>query len=333
MSRKGYSGVRATRRVSLARTARTSRFNKNRSFTAKKATTTRNKRQIARIGRKLTTLRNNQYGHYQTQTSRIGPLNVVSNSPVALHINNCNSGAHGPTPHSIDLLGSVYATNDLFQIYQGEGAVMGDYQDDDVANMCNGPMMRLNWAIFDLKFSGFVDDCKIRIDIIRQKKYVADFWREDKSHQFLPNTLQSFKNLAGFTENRIDTSTFEIIKTKRLYLNSRGSQNVADLTQDRNTTEATTAPSRQCRIALRMNKVYKQLDSSIHQDSNAEVSNTGSAGLTNHPGSWRHTNLSPLANVWMIISCDDDRSLEDLVGGDNVSVEIIRRMTWQDKIS
>ena len=67
--------------------------------------------------------------------------------------------------------------------------------------------------------------------------------RSDPSNgesNYLPYSLCAFKQLAGFTQNRIDRTKFQILASKRVYFNSKGSANVADQSQDR--TETSTLP-------------------------------------------------------------------------------------------
>jgi len=324
-----------TRSTRLSSTFRGNKTGRKTAFAKARAKPTTNKRQITKLNKSVSTLKKFQWGQFQSQTSILSGNDhvIVRDHPLLLHVNNCNSGIHGPELCTINGLGQVTTTGAVFNAYQGEGAPNGDYQDDDVGNIANGPILKHNWAIFDFKFTGFMNDCRIRVDVIRQKRYLTDFWSDEHTHQFLPHTLASFKNLAGFTPNRIDTSTFQVIQTKYLYLNSRGSQNVADTSQDRNTTEATTAPTKRCRISLRLNKVYKQLDSSEHQTTGAEDFDVGDAGVAHHHGPWRYTNIHPLSNMWILLSSDDTRNLEDIIGGDKLKVECIRRMTWQDQKS
>ena len=54
---------------------------------------------------------------------------------------------------------------------------------------------------------------------------------------------------------------------------------------------------------------------------------------SDHPHSaiWAFDNQHPLNNVWCVISTDDESTLGATFTGDAVGVQIIRKLTWQDK--
>lgn len=83
-----------------------------------------------------------------------------------------------------------------------------------------------------------------------------------------------------------------------------------------------------------LNKVIKQIDASTREDGNMadEVGLDGDDSSTG-VGSYNYDNVHPLANLWCIISCDDQSSVLDSVTGDQVAVEIIRTCVWRDPVT
>lgn len=66
----------------------------------------------------------------------------------------------------------------------------------------------------------------------------------------------------------------------------------------------------------------------IHENPNAEQSEHDG---TPHGSAWGHNNQHPLSNIWCILSTDDETAISPGTG-DNVSVKIIRKLTWQDSL-
>lgn len=340
------TSAKAYRRSYPARTAyaRTKKSTRATAYAKARAKpTVRTNRKMARKNATaIRKLRNDSYGSYQSQTSILtgsGDLTVLRDHPIAFHVNDPNSGNHGPQLYTLE-----NGTNNLksagydFRVYQGEGFWMGDYQDDDVQHMANGPMMRLNYATFDFKFSGIVKDTRIRIDFVRQKKHMTDFWDQARGKQYLPSTLMSFRNLAGFTPNRIDKTVFQVLTTKYIYLDSKAQQVSNDAGATYIMDQALTAETRRCRVSLKLNRVYKQLENTTNDLTGDDQVFNGAPGLPTMDnranGPYKFNNLNPLSNIFCIISCDDSRSWTDaFTGTSHVNVEIIRKMTWQDKIA
>lgn len=334
-SRTGKRTGTASRRSALrsAKTlARRQLVKKRRASYAPNKARATNTRAILSNARAIQKLKFNQWGRIQSQTSSTSDKStVVSSAPLVFHVSNPNSNHHGPYIWQPDLIGLVQDTHVNFQIYQGDSNA--DMQDNDVQNFPNGPVCKLLWASYQFKFTGFVDDTRIRIDFIRQKRIDTDFYNQNKAKQFLPHTLVGMKHLAGFSPNEIDKTKFTILKTKYLYLNSKGAANLEDTLQDRNTTDATTTTSKYCKVSLKLNKIIKQLNSTVFEQHAYEVENHN-AQESDHPhgSTWAFDNQHPLSNIWCVISTDDQTSLGDVITGDAVKVEIIRKMTWQDRL-
>ena len=308
-----------------ARRAKVAALRAVRTTKGRKAAITKN---TARIKR----LEFNQWGRVQSQVSTLSESLVPHRDhPLLFHVNNPVVNHHGPYVWTLGAtLGEPTATNAYFELFQGDSDHDMNANDDFVK--VNGPKLKMLWATYQFKFSGFLQDCRIRIDVIRQKTMTTDFYNQNKAKQFLPNTLDGFKGLAGFSPNEIDKSKFQIIKTKYVYLNSAASSNLVDTAEDRATTEATTAPSKYCRISLKLNKIIKQIVPTKDELTGDDAQGEGRAE-TQHPNhsSWCYDNQHPLSNIWVLISCDDTRTLNEIPLGERVTVDIIRKLTWQDR--
>lgn len=341
--------VSNTRRSSYSRavsTRRKSTFTKARS----KPLTVRANRSMANKNKKaIRKLQSNQWGTYQAVTSTltqptVGGFIVLRDHPLLFEVTNPMSGSHGPdlytTSHQSH--GNTARLTYSFQDFQGPGNAHGDYMDSETKHIPNGPMIRLNWVNLQFKFTGVLTDTRITVHILRQKKIVHDFWQQAAvgvNHMFLPETLQSMTNIAGFTPNKIDTKTFEIVASRRVYLNSEASQQSLDGGINYTMEQSTTADTKICRIALKLNKVLKQLHVS-EDEPNGEIDlNVAEAPnpLYASKGPYKYTNLHPLAAMWCLISTDDTQTLSDIlpdadgVNRGNLKVEVIRRCVWQDR--
>jgi len=224
---------------------------------------------------------------------------------------------------------------------------------NDSSHVVNGPKIKLLSVNYQFRFHGFVNSRMIRIDFVRQKKVVqGSLWNPSDTANFLPNSSHQFQRLAGFTANKIDTKTFEVIATRRVFLDSKGASPLGTQTlenlpggenhvPDSNATKVTmpsTGHMRYVNINLPLNRVYKQIDSSvsevtgddegIHMDPHSAQFQTSSA-----VGSYSHTNQSPLSNVFCVISCDDNVHFGDTLSGDVVYCAMIRTCRWRDPIA
>lgn len=293
---------------------------------ANRALANRNARQIAQ-------LRNSQWGAYQTTSSGLsGLLNVTSAHPLAFHINNPHCGTEGPYMYRPNALGAIDATNVGFTQWTG---VDEDSHLHRSANFKpNGPRLMLRTVDLQFKFEGFCDETRIRVDVVRQKRLPSDIFNptEATKELFLPYTLTNFKYLAGFTQNTIDRAAYDVIATKHLYLNSKGQANTVDAAQDRNTIDGTTSTTKFCHIRLKLNKILRQLEPSMNEaDGTDHMAHHPSDFARPHPSSYGWDNQHPLSNVWCIISSDDATGFLSSLTGDAVSVNVIRRVTWQDQ--
>jgi hypothetical protein len=328
-------GVKSTPTTSTSRTtyATTARYRRakavaNARFRKRLFTKAGRAKAIKSNARAITKLRKQMYGPVQTQSSvSDGTLTVVADSPILFQVNNPMSGPQGAI--IMRATGGGVRNMGHFTGSAGYG-----WNADDAAHVPNGPKLLLKSAMFKFKFQGFVDNTKIRIDFIRQKSTISgDAWNPLGADQFLPHTSYAFRQLCGFTSNYIDRSKYEVITTKHLYMNSRGSANPADVLQDRNTTDATTSNIRYCNVYLKLNKVCKQLDSSVTEDNGNDdplLDAHNDDGVLSK-NSYDYTNQHPLSNIWCFISTDDQTAFGSIVDGDSVKVDIIRKLVWRDR--
>jgi hypothetical protein len=274
------------------------------------------------------------WGDYQEQKSRLSSSHsVFANAPLLFHVNNPSCGSHGPYLHttSFPLYNSTLPTNVNFTKYAGPSDV--DNDEEDEKHLPNGPKLKLLFADFQFKFTGFANDTRITIHFIQQKSITTDFWNQNKPDQFLPSTLPGFKHIAGFDCNELDRKNYRVLAKRKLYLNASGSSSVLDsLTSDPSevTTEATTPPSRYCHIRLNLNKVLKQLNSSLNEYDGADYpDNSVDDSERPHGASWAYDNQHPLSNIFCLISTDDETPYD----GDHVRCDIIRKLAWRDSRS
>jgi len=320
-------------------------------------------RAIVKNARAITKLKNEAFGPVQTQTSQMsGSTPVTANQPCFFHVNNPNCGTHGPWMYH-----AGRGINDqhiadygrYFNVYQNDSDY--PFQERNEEHVANGPKLKLLYADFQFRFSGYVPDTRIRIDVVRQKRSTSDIYAHWSGiplslAQFLPYTFPGFKQLAGFHPNEIDRKTFEVIKTKHLYMNSHGMSSVVDHAIDaintgtsgaqadvsHDTVHATTPPVKYYHMRLNLNKIVKQLIPSLSEHSGVDTQAGNALEQENNENfqanhsNYKWSNLHPLSNIWVLISCDDHRSLADIIplqgaaANGRVQVDVIRKMCWRD---
>lgn len=249
---------------------------------------------------------------------------------------NVNCDANGPEIWRLGLLGNApVAIGRHFQSYVQE------LMYNERGNVPNGPTLKLSYVDFEFKVTGFLQDCRVRIDFVQQRGLKNHWFNQNSASSFMPQTLKQFRGIAGFGPDRIDTSAYKVLATRRLYLNSMGSNNIADTgaqivgdNTEGDTAPATTAPAKYCHVRLNLNQVIKQLQPTTNQDDGAEDEDKMAVGtIRGHGSNWSFDNMSPLQNVWAVISTDDTNDITDGPLGDKVQVEIIRRCCWRDPVA
>lgn len=321
------------------------------SSKARLATVPARKAQIRKNSTAIRSIRSKLWGPVQSQSSTLGlgndKITVRNDQPLLFQLNNPVSGVHGPATFTCEgtSAGALTTWGKYFQPWTGRTNFAdnyADYQANDNDHVVNGPSIMLKSIDFQFRFTGFLDDCRAKIQIIRQKKMMTDWWDDSNNNHFLPHSLTGFRDLCGFTANRIDLSTFEVLATKYVYINSRGQKSIADTaitagipgaaTMD--TAHSTTTPTRLAHMHISWNRVVKQLHSSVSELSMQDDQNVSNTDPNDHHGGgYKYRNIHPLANVWVLISCDDTlHTGESALSEDKLRVEIIRKCTWQDRV-
>jgi hypothetical protein len=317
--------------VANNKAARASAFAKARGL----ATTKGRKTAITANRRAIEQLRVNMYGPLQTQRSHSeSGFYVVASRPVLFQVNNPECGAKGASilreTENGDFVSRIMG---FTKASYSSGLPFYDKEED---NVVNGPKLLLKQVELQFKVHGFLDDTRVRIDVIRQKKVVnKNHWNyHDANEHFMPHMAKGLKGIAGFSSNEIDSRFFEILATRHLYFNSKGSSNVLDTANSEITTEATTPPTKYCKIDLRFpkgGKVCKQLTSSVDQTSGNDATDQDiETEEVDAKGSYSWQNQHPLSNIWCLISSDDGTAFGSLVDGDAVEVQILRKCVWRD---
>jgi hypothetical protein len=222
--------------------------------------------------------------------------------------------------HHINNLGNVVQTGHHFAKYSdpsGYNEEMGEY-------VFNPPTFLVGVDL-QFRFHGLVDQTHLTIHIIRQKKMVTSFYDQAHTSNFLPNTLDKLDQIAGFSVHELDRKVFEVIQSRKVYINSKGEANVADLANNTYTSQPTTRSTVHKHMYIPFNKTLKPCDPSTYDETGLR--------MYKHGDPFKYDKMHPLANVWCLISCDDQSALGTNIGlGDGVHVEIIRKCIWRDPL-
>lgn len=294
-----------------------------------------NAKAILSNSRKIQSLQKQQWGPIQQCRTYTDLGNkITANSPWCFHVT-CPTFTNTTSPH-------IYHRNAL-----GVASSIGQFKlhtgpmnSEDADRTPNLPCF-LKSVMLEFEFSGFVDDTHIRIDVIRQKNPSrADYYLHSNSvaDNLLPKALDKFTNLAGFTLDRLDRSAFEVVATKKLYMNSRPKNpTLQDVTQtvlgaivndNYPTTPATTPPVKRTKIYVPINKKLRPLDHQEYQNGTTDtyMSFTG----VEDRGVFSYANQAPRDQLWCVISTSDKTALDSAFTGDAVECNIHRTVTWRD---
>lgn len=323
--------VRSATYKNRAAAKRAARQGKARAYVAK-ATGGSAAARVLRNTRAISDLREKLYGPLQVQRSLGDEFTVVASKPVCFQINNPGYGQFGPA-----ILRHAGALGGVERIGGFEKSTGMPFHAKDEDHLPNGPTLLLKSVHLQFKFEGYVDNTKIRIDVIRQKKAIdGDIWNPNTGDQtFMPHILNGLENLAGFTANEIDTSLFQVLATKHLFMNSKATSNFEDLAQDRPTTRPTTSNIAYCDLDLKLDKVCKQLLPSLDEKSGIDTADQNfdahDEDGAESKGPYAYDNQHPLSNIWCLVSTDDQTALTALVDGDSVRCHVIRKCVWRDR--
>ena len=267
-------------------------------------------------------------GPVQTQVTRLAQyVYPTSEHPICFQLNNPGYGLDGPP-----IFRSVDGDDHVQKLTQFDLVDRGLFFQAEQDHYPNGPSLYMSHV--DLKFEifGFLDYTRVRIDIVRQKKFDKQFFNPHKGNQnFMPHNIEGFAEICGFTGKEIDRSTFQVLQTKHIYFNSKGSSNPSDVAANAITVEGTTGPYKIVNMHVPLRRVFRQLESSVSETTGDDSYNLNAhSESTDTKGSYSHDNQHPLANVWCIISTDDQSALTHLIDGDAVRVNIVRKCVWRD---
>jgi hypothetical protein len=251
-----------------------------------------------------------------------GAESITATKPWLIHVNNPGVGSEGPGVYIVNAVGQVEKTNHNFVHDQQDGMFV-----ENKAHV-NAPCF-LHGIDFQFQFEGYVQNTHIRIDIIRQKRMDTPLWSIASTRNFLPDTLDKLKHIAGFTANDIPKAYFDIIATKKLYLNSKVSETLLGAAQsgadNQARVEATTSNIKHCHMYVPFKKKLNPINATV-EEMGLEVNNSDFASVN----PFEHTKMHPLSNVWMLISSDD--AFADQVNQDKVTCQIIRKVFWRDPV-
>ena len=309
-------------------------------------------KQVASNTRKLTKLsRLATYGPIQHQVTYVNNLTPTRDHPIIFQVNNPGYGTFGPVQMTVSNAQSPHGIGHGDVRWQLEHTHLANK--DETHELPNGNKMFLKYVDFSFRFHGWVSNKHVRIDFIRQKSVgnQADMWNPHTGKQFLPYPIEDFKRLAGWTTNSIDYKRFEVLKTVKVFVNSKGNSpplhQAADVVEngveDANDhgevmTPGTTNSEIIRHVRLNINKAYKQLDSSkVYSGGTDGLIGEDDINLDAHnddhghsEGPYSFDNLNPFTNIWCVLSCDDDTALASIITGDSVGIDIIRRCCWRD---
>lgn len=275
--------------------------------------------------RAIASMKKKQLGPPQLQISTwdapVGQ-HVLAGSPWLFQVNDPDTGNDGPRVYHINTLGSSVPFAQPFQLYSGSNTYNSEYSKHKF-----NPPIYLAGVNLEFELSGYMDNTNVRIDIIRQKTVGTTFWQSSSSTNYLPQTLTRLKNIAGFGPESINTKVFEIIKTKRVFFNSKATANVVDTAQDRNTTQTSTSNIKHCNVWVPYGKMLKTLDTqAIPEDA-------GNMGIDIHQNTpFHYQKQNPLSVIWCLISTDDQTDIASVVTGDALSVRMVRKCYWRDPL-
>jgi hypothetical protein len=147
--------------------------NKKKSYPTAKS----NFNAIAKLKRQI-------YGPLQYQRSLSAPLQVSATKPLLFQLNNPTYGPIGP-----QIMRPSDSDRGVIRANQFNLSTGNIFRSEDDDNKLNGPKMYMRYVDLQFKFEGYLQDCHITIDIIRQKKAISQGWwnsHNDKP-QFMPH--------------------------------------------------------------------------------------------------------------------------------------------------
>jgi len=284
---------------------------------------------VASNSRKLAKLTKTQYGNIQEQSSLADAGNIVAAHPICFQLNNPGVGQYGPA-----IIAPGGGADRIYKVSQFNLSTGYPLHSEDEDHVPNGPQLFMKRVDLQFKFTGFVPCTHITIHILRQKKTIdRDYWNpQNMGHTFMPHLLYGMQNLAGFTANTIDTDTFQILQTRKVFMNSTAASSVVAVAANERTSDPTTSPCKYVTMKIHMNRVCKQLHQSVNEttgNDNTHLDVHEEDG-TESKGGYSWDNQHPLSNIWCVVSCDDESAFGAAITGNAVRCHIIRKCVWRD---
>lgn len=174
---------------------------------------------------------------------------------------------------------------------------------------------------FSLRGDRALSDTRIRIDLIVQKPNTSfpSFATAGTQSLALPDTLGYMKHLCDPYQNRINPSHFRKIMTKVVYINSsKLNPNV----------KGTTGNRMRFSINIKANRIMIQNETNPQVGGGIVAFDNGTTGeqIEYDRGNFGPLNVPITQPLWCIISTDDPS------GGDELIVEVSRRIRWKDTL-
>lgn len=275
------------------------------------------------------------YGPLQTQVQISSAVWIPTrDTPFAFNMTNMNASNYGPQVYkTLNPLGTgdIMATSGRFtRVQPYKHQTEQDHSSE--GHIVNGPSFYPVGTKLEFRFRGFVDNTHIRIDFVRCKSIVnrggINNNESDIDYTILPKALFNMRGLAGFNVGQIPNN-FEVIQTKKLFMNSKPKSSLADTAfESYPTTEGTTSDVKHCSMSYYWPKGTRitQYDTQTNESTGAEAT----SGFANGPYSWDNTD--PRQQVWCIISTDDETTIDAVLTGDEIKVDCIRTCIWRDRL-
>jgi len=175
---------------------------------------------------------------------------------------------------------------------------------------------------FSIRGNRSLSDTRIRFDIITQKEGVTfnPFPTLANQSLTLPDTLGMFKHLTDPYQNRINPTYFKKIATKIVYINS---------SKTNTHVKGTTGNRMRFSFTIRPNRVMVQNETNPIAGGVIVAPEDGGAPAEQPEydrGNFGPLNVPTTQPLWCLISTDDAD------GGEEVIVEVSRRIRWKDSL-
>lgn len=275
------------------------------------------------------------YGPKQSQVavlSGTGGLVPVRDNPIAVNMSNFNTSSAGPAFYNLDKL----LTEPNIKARWTRAAPYNHQTETDPSydnHIVNGPQFYPLGFKLEFQIKGFVDNTHVRFDLIRCKHLITHggVAGDNIDYTYMPKALFNMQGLAGFNLGRIPPN-FEILQTKKVFMNSKPKTSLADATlESYPTTTATTTDTKYCTMSHYWphGSSIKQFDTSTNEQTGAEPNSFYLDGVSG-AYSWRNTD--PRDQIWLVMSTDDETAWDAALTGDEVSIHVIRTCYWRDRL-